>query len=107
MVSFQYARRIWGLFTKINGKNIDSFDNVKIMRDLATLGQRIRHFRAAAGLTLDEASERVGTAASQLSLIENGRREPRLSLISALADAYGVPAQDFQDWTGRLGPQGL
>ncbi|OJX70110.1 MAG: XRE family transcriptional regulator [Micrococcales bacterium 73-13] len=68
---------------------------VKSMRDLATLGQRIRHFRAAAGLTLDEAGERVGAAASQLSLIENGRREPRLSLVAALADAFGVPVQQL------------
>jgi transcriptional regulator with XRE-family HTH domain len=97
VVSFQYARQIQGLISEIHGKNADSLDIVKIMRDLATLGQRIRHFRSAAGLTLDEASDRVGTAASQLSLIENGRREPRLSLITALADTYGVPVQELLD----------
>ncbi|MBO9578191.1 MAG: helix-turn-helix domain-containing protein [Microbacteriaceae bacterium] len=67
------------------------------MRDLATLGQRIRHFRSAAGLTLDDVALRVGTAASQLSLIENGRREPRLSLLGELADAFGVPVQQLLD----------
>jgi len=69
------------------------------MQDLATLGQRIRHFRTSAGLTLDEVGDRVGTAASQLSLIENGRREPRLSLLATLADAFGVPVQQLLDET--------
>ncbi|HWK19406.1 MAG TPA: helix-turn-helix domain-containing protein [Microbacteriaceae bacterium] len=67
------------------------------MQDLATLGQRIRHFRSEAGMTLDEVGERVGTAPSQLSLIENGRREPRLSLLSSLADAFGIPVQQLLD----------
>jgi XRE family transcriptional regulator, fatty acid utilization regulator len=37
------------------------------MSDLATLGQRIRHYRTAAGLTLDQLGDRVGVAGSQLS----------------------------------------
>jgi len=67
------------------------------MQDLVTLGQRIRHFRTKAGLTLDEVGERVGAAASHLSLIENGRREPRLSLLTDLAAAFGVPVQELLD----------
>jgi len=69
------------------------------MRDLVTLGQRIRHFRTRAGLTLDEVGERVGAAASHLSLIENGRREPRLSLLTDLAETFGVPVQELLDDT--------
>ena len=30
-----------------------------------------------------------------LSLLENGRREPKLSLIESLADALGVPADEL------------
>ncbi|MFN3865351.1 MAG: helix-turn-helix domain-containing protein, partial [Demequina sp.] len=60
------------------------------MTDLATLGRRIRHFRTAADLTLDQLGEAVGAAPSQLSLIENGRREPRLTLLTAIAGAVGV-----------------
>src|SRR5690606_30428299 len=44
--------------------------------DLVTFGQRLRHLRRARGLTLSELGERVGRAPSQLSLLENGRREP-------------------------------
>src|ERR1700751_2621082 len=60
--------------------------------DLMTLGQRLRHLRRSRGLTLAELGERVGRAPSALSLLENGRREPKLSLIEALAAALSVPA---------------
>lgn len=65
--------------------------------DLITLGRRVRHLRRAAGLTLGELAQRCGIAASGLSLIENGRREPRLSQIDALADALGVDVAEIID----------
>jgi len=63
--------------------------------ELATLGHRIRHQRVANGLTLDELGARVGVAGSQLSLIENGKREPKLSLLQAIADVTGVQVADL------------
>ena len=63
--------------------------------DLGVFGQRLRHARRARGLTLAELGERVGRAPSVLSLIENGRREPKLSLIEALASALSVPVGDL------------
>src|SRR5580692_10860999 len=63
--------------------------------DLATFGQRLRHLRRAANLTLAELGERVGRAPSALSLLENGRREPKLSLIESLAKALSVPVSDL------------
>ncbi len=63
--------------------------------DLATFGQRLRHLRRAHGITLAELGERVGRAPSALSLLENGRREPKLSLIDALAKALSVPAEEL------------
>lgn len=65
------------------------------MSDLVTLGQRIRHYRSATGLTLDQLGERVGVAGSQLSLMENGRREPRVTLLTSIADALGVSLADL------------
>jgi len=65
--------------------------------DLVTLGQRIRHYRNGAGLTLDQLGERVGIAGSQLSLMENGHREPRLSLLSAIAGVVHVQVSDLLD----------
>src|ERR1039457_1506156 len=63
--------------------------------DLATFGQRLRHLRRARGYTLAELGARVGRAPSALSLLENGRREPKLSLIDALAKARSVPAEEL------------
>ncbi|MBX3068266.1 MAG: helix-turn-helix domain-containing protein [Microbacteriaceae bacterium] len=69
------------------------------MTDLVTLGQRLRHFRTQAGLTLDELGEKVGIAGSQLSLMENGRREPRLSLLQSIASTVGTEVTDLLDPT--------
>jgi XRE family transcriptional regulator, fatty acid utilization regulator len=63
--------------------------------DLGMFGQRLRHARRAKGLTLAQLGERVGRAPSVLSLIENGRREPKLSLIEALASALSVPTAEL------------
>ena len=65
------------------------------MTDLPLLGQRIRHFRTVANLTLDDVAAQVGLAGSQLSLFENGRREPRLSQLDAIAAAVGVTTADL------------
>jgi len=63
--------------------------------DLVLFGQRLRHIRRSRGLTLTELGERVGRAPSVLSLLENGRREPKISQIEALASALGVPADEL------------
>jgi transcriptional regulator with XRE-family HTH domain/predicted transcriptional regulator len=63
--------------------------------DTVTLGQRLRHLRRARGLTLAQLASRVGGASSALSMIENGRREPRLSLLASLAVALDVPLEEL------------
>lgn len=62
---------------------------------LTTLGHRIRHHRFDSGFTLDELGSLVGVAGSQLSLIENGKREPKLSLLQAIAQATGTEVADL------------
>ncbi|MFC6084077.1 helix-turn-helix domain-containing protein [Sphaerisporangium aureirubrum] len=63
--------------------------------DLLAFGQRLRHLRKQRGLTLSELGERVGRAPSQLSLLENGKREPKLSLLKSLASALSVPVEEL------------
>lgn len=63
--------------------------------DLITLGRRIRHARTSRRLTLEALGERVGCAPSLLSLVENGRREPRLSLLRGIAEALDVAVPDL------------
>lgn len=63
--------------------------------DLVTFGQRLKHLRRTRGLTLAELGEKVGRTPSVLSLIENGKREPRLSLVEQLASALSVPVPEL------------
>lgn len=63
--------------------------------DQLVLGRRIRYFRKERGLTLEQLGERAGLLPSQLSLIENGKREPKLSVLQALADAFGLELGDL------------
>jgi predicted transcriptional regulator/transcriptional regulator with XRE-family HTH domain len=79
--------------TELFEKNSSSLTNSGL--DLATFGQRLRHLRRARGITLGELGTLVGRAPSALSLLENGRREPKLSLIDALAKALSVPAEEL------------
>ena len=60
-----------------------------------TMGQRLRHLRRSRGLTLAELGDRVGRAPSALSLLENGRREPKLSVLEDLATALSVPVEEL------------
>ncbi|MET1035580.1 MAG: helix-turn-helix domain-containing protein [Arthrobacter sp.] len=63
--------------------------------DVIALGRRVRHLRKAKGLTLDGLGVAVGTAPSQLSLIENGKREPKLSMLRQLAAALGTSLDEL------------
>ena len=63
--------------------------------DTLLFGQRLRHLRRERGLTLEALGTRVGKPAPFLSLVENGRKEPRLSLIEALAGALDVAPADL------------
>lgn len=63
--------------------------------DPVALGRRIRHHRRASGLTLEHLGNRVGLSASAISLIENGKREPRIGVLTAIATALGVGPADL------------
>ncbi len=58
--------------------------------DPIAVGRRLRHLRRAAHRTLDDVAGAVGISASALSLIENGRREPKLGVLTALAADLGT-----------------
>ena len=52
----------------------------------------LRVIRAAFGLRQSELAERMPITASQLSLIEAGKRQPSLRVVNGLANAVGIPA---------------
>ncbi|WP_084471882.1 helix-turn-helix domain-containing protein [Haloglycomyces albus] len=80
----------WGATTSEEPTNTDDTG-----LDLIALGKRIRYLRKKRNYTLDDLSELINTAPSQLSLIENGKREPKLSLLRALAQALDVSTDDL------------
>lgn len=51
--------------------------------------------RAYAGMTMSEASERLGVAVSTLQSWEKGKTEPKPSTIEKIAELYGVRAADI------------
>lgn len=63
--------------------------------DPLTIGRRLRHLRQESGRTLGEVAAAVDMSSSALSLIENGKREPRLSVLTALAAELGVQLSDI------------
>ena len=61
-------------------------------------GRRIRQVRESKGMNQTVLAERIGTDQSTISLIENGRQEPRLTFIEMLAKGLKVPICDlFRD----------
>ncbi|MBA8991156.1 putative transcriptional regulator [Curtobacterium pusillum] len=58
--------------------------------DAARVGQWVRHVRTERGFTLDVLGQACGLPPSQLSMIENGLREPRVSVLGRIADALGT-----------------
>ena len=63
--------------------------------DSLTIGRRIRQLRADRGLTLDDLGASIGRAASQVSVIENGKRELKLGEVQKLARVLGVSIDDL------------
>ena len=63
--------------------------------DPLLIGQRIRARRQERGLSLAELAARVERAPSQLSVIENGKRELRLGELRRIASALSVSVDDL------------
>ena len=63
--------------------------------DALTLGRRIRDRRTARGMTLGELAAAIDRAPSQVSAIENGKREPRLSMLRTIALALGTTVDEL------------
>jgi transcriptional regulator with XRE-family HTH domain len=62
---------------------------------MAKLGERIREERLRRGMTLAVLSRRSGIAQPNLSLIENGKTDPRWSTVERISEALGVTTLDI------------
>jgi transcriptional regulator with XRE-family HTH domain len=65
--------------------------------DSFAVGRRIRERRVAQGLTVKDLAARIGRAPSQISLIENGRRELKLSELQSIAAVLATTADNLMN----------
>ncbi len=85
-------------------RQIDAFED-EDMLDSLTIGRRIRQLRTSRRMTLDELGVAIGRAASQVSVIENGKRELKLGELQRFARALEVPIDQLlnaEPPTGRV-----
>lgn len=65
------------------------------MLDTLTIGRRIRALRVSRGMTLEELGLALDRAPSQISVIENGRRELKIGELQRLSRALSVPLDEL------------
>jgi len=83
------AAQFAAIFTE-KGKVAKMVDDAE-KKLLADVGYRIRETRTAQGLSLEQLARLTGISAPALSLIETGKRDPRLTTLKRIADALRVP----------------
>jgi HTH-type transcriptional regulator, competence development regulator len=72
---------------------------------LADAGRRIREIRTGQSLSLEQLARLTGISAPALSLIETGKRDPRLTTLIRIADALRAPlATLIADGSGTAEP---
>ena len=60
------------------------------MERIGTVGKQIKHYRKAQGWTQAQLAEKLGLKRSALGAYEEGRSEPRLETLVAMAQRFGV-----------------
>ncbi|GHG45643.1 hypothetical protein GCM10011331_05200 [Flavimobilis marinus] len=73
----------------------DVVDDVAAQPDALTIGRRVRHLRRTRGMTIDELARAIDRAPSQVSVIENGKREPKFSQLQQIATALGTTTSEL------------
>lgn len=75
-------------------KQSAAFDDEEVL-DSLTIGRRIRQLRVDRGLTLDALATALDRAPSQVSVIENGKRELKLGELQKLARVLGTTLDEL------------
>lgn len=70
---------------------LNSQDSADLDPEAVELGQNIRSFRQAGGLTLDQFARAVGVSRSLLSQVERGKASPSIATLRNVARVLGVP----------------
>ena len=77
-----------------------------IMRIQTRFGNAVRRRRRALGMTLNQLAEEAELSPNYLGSLENGQRDPSLSTVQRLADAFRVSVGelvgDREELTGEI-----
>lgn len=65
--------------------------------DLNAFAANVRRARAEASMTQEQVADASGIHVTEVSRIERGLRDPRVSTVLRLAKALGVPASSLID----------
>lgn len=66
-----------------------------LQRWMSFVSERIRHFRAQAGLTQQELAEKAGLRQSHISRLEKGHHSPSGFTLDKIATALGIAVSDL------------
>jgi transcriptional regulator with XRE-family HTH domain len=69
-------------------------------------GREVRRRREARSMTLEDLAERSGLTPNYIGTIENGKRDPSLSTIAALAKGLGVKPGELFGSVPDISPAG-
>ncbi len=61
------------------------------------IGEKIKNLRESEGLTQEEVAEKVGVSKEFISMVESGKRNPSLEVLSKIASIFSKEASYFMD----------
>ena len=71
---------------------------------MSTFGTELRWYRQRAGMSQEGLAARAGLSPEAVSLLERGRRSPRMTTLSLLADALRLDTDERDRFFGALLP---
>lgn len=71
---------------------------------MSTFGSELRWYRQRAGMSQEGLASRAGLSSEAVSLLERGRRSPRMTTLSLLADALRLNPDERERFFGSLLP---
>ncbi|MFV2196189.1 helix-turn-helix domain-containing protein [Nocardiopsis sp. LOL_012] len=71
----------------------------KVRTEWVPFGNEVRRVREQAGLTLDQLSPRIGFAASTISKVERGTREPKREFVDKIEAVFGTNGALLRRWS--------
>lgn len=69
---------------------------------MSTFGSELRWYRQRAGMSQEGLAARAGLSPEAVSLLERGRRSPRITTLSLLADALRLRPDERERFFGAL-----